>query len=235
MKTPLFTVTQIGFAVLTIVTYAILLTGLKKAIAKTSWDESKKKNIYNRVLFLIIGWTLFITALSLKGFFQDFSGVPPCFMIVLVVPLITILIATFSKSTKEILLHVPAAHLIRLQVFRVFVEILLWMTFLQNLLPVQMTFEGRNFDVISGLTALPAAFFLVNNRKGLIAWNLFTLGLLINVVSVAILSLPTPFRVFENELTIVAYFPFIWLPGLLVPLAYGLSFMSLKKALGTGH
>ena len=232
MKTPLFTVTQFGFAVLTLVMYAILLAGIKRAIAKTSWDESKKKSIYNRVLISIIAWTILISVLSLNGFFQDFSGVPPRFMIVLVVPLITILIATFSKSTKEVLLHVPAAHLVRLQVFRVFVEILLWMAFLQNLLPVQLTFEGRNFDVISGLTALPAAYLLVNSRKGLIIWNLFTLGLLINVVSVAILSLPTPFRIFEDELTIVASFPFIWLPGLLVPLAYGLSFMSLVQLRG---
>ncbi|CAN5347732.1 hypothetical protein BH09BAC3_BH09BAC3_08350 [soil metagenome] len=229
MKTPLYLITQLGFVILTFTIYTFLLTGLKKALAKTSWDERKKKSIYKHVVFSILGWTIFISSLSLSGFFQDFSSMPPRFVILLVVPMITIVIVTFSKSMKEIAPHIPASNVIKLQVFRVFVEILLWMLFLQNALPVQMTFEGRNFDVLSGLTALPAAYFLAKSRKGLIIWNLLSLGLLVNVVSIAILSLPTPFRIFENQLTIVAYFPFVWLPGLLVPLAYGLSFISLLQ------
>jgi hypothetical protein len=43
--------------------------------------------------------------------------------------------------------------------------------------------------------------------------------------------MPTPFRVFMNEPsnTIVAKFPIVWLPALLVPLAYGLHFLSLRQ------
>ena len=128
-------------------------------------------------------------------------------------------------------MNIPAKSLVSLQIFRVFVEILLWMSFLQNLLPVQMTFEGRNFDVLSGLTAPFAAYFLANNRIGLVVWNILSLALLANILAVAVLSMPTPFRYFINEPsnTIVTTFPFIWLPGLLVPLAYGLSFLSIRQ------
>jgi hypothetical protein len=110
------------------------------------------------------------------------------------------------------------------------------MAFEQGKLPIQLTFEGRNFDIISGITAPIVAFLLSKNlvsRGVVIVWNVVSLGLLINVVATAVLSLPTPFRVFMNEPAnrIVAEFPVIWLPGLLVPLAYGLHFLSLRQLL----
>jgi hypothetical protein len=222
---------QAGFIILTIVMLVLILSELKKGIAKTSLGEARRKSIFNKVLYAIIGWMSLISALSLTGFLNNFSTFPPRIIIVLIVPLIVMITVTFSSATREILAHIPAKNIVRLQVFRVFVEILLWMLVVQNLLPVQMSFEGRNFDVISGLTAPFAAYFLVNNRAALIAWNFLTLALLINILGIAILSMPTPFRVFMNEPsnTIVTTFPYVWLPGLLVPMAYGLSFLSLRQ------
>jgi hypothetical protein len=110
----------------------------------------------------------------------------------------------------------------------------LWALFVQNQLPVQMTFEGRNFDVLSGLSA-PIIAYLIARQKisatGILIWNVVCLGLLLNILGIAILSMPAPLRVFMNEPanTIVASFPVSWLPGFLVPLAYGLHFFSLRQ------
>ncbi|HKQ78896.1 MAG TPA: hypothetical protein VJ810_34675 [Blastocatellia bacterium] len=48
------------------------------------------------------------------------------------------------------------------------------------------------------------------------------LALLINIVTIAILSAPTPLRKFFNEPanTFVTYFPFVWLPAFLVQAAW---------------
>ncbi len=220
-----------GFVVLTLVVYAWLLMELKKALAGMDWDQVRKTRIYRRTLYILTGWTLFISGLAASGFLEDFSRFPPRIMIVLVVPLISMISLLFSSSLKELLHVIPVSSIIRLQVFRVFVEILLWLLFLQNLLPVQMTFEGRNFDVLAGVTAPIIAYYFAQNRAVLIIWNLLSLGLLVNIITIAILSLPAPFRFFMNEPanTIVAHFPYVWLPGLLVPLAYGLHFISLKQ------
>jgi hypothetical protein len=45
--------------------------------------------------------------------------------------------------------------------------------------------------------------------------------LLLNIVVIAILSMPTPLRHFHNEPanTFIAYFPYIWLPAFLVQVA----------------
>lgn len=170
METTLFYSAAIGFVTLTAIIYFLVLLEFKKALEKTVWDARRKNKIYDRVLYSVAGWTIFISTLSITGFFQDFSIFPPRLMVVLIIPLITILTITFSKTTKELLPFIPAKSIVRLQAFRVFVEILLWLLFIQNIAPVQM----------------PAN-------------------------------------------TIVTRFPFVWLPGLLVPLAYGLHFLSLWK------
>ena len=231
METLLYRATAFGFIALTVVMYTFVLRELKKGLDRSNWDDLRKKKIFRKVLYTIVGWTIFISALAFSGFLQQFSSFPPRLMIVLAVPLVTMIIVTFSMTTGELLLHIEPRSIVRLQVFRLFVEILLWSLYIQNVLPVQMSFEGRNFDVLAGLTAPFAAYFLTQNRTALVIWNLLSLGLLINIITIAILSLPSPFRVFMNEPanTIVSYFPFVWLPGLLVPLAYGLHFLSLRQ------
>ena len=106
------------------------------------------------------------------------------------------------------------------------VEILLWALFATGLAPVQMSFEGWNYDVFSGLFALPVAALafdgMTTRRRGLaLGYHIVGLLLLLNILVIAVLSMPTPIRQFHNEPanTIVAHFPVIWLPAVLVPFA----------------
>jgi hypothetical protein len=236
MEQPNIIVAQAGFLLLTFVFFGLLLRELKIALPKTSFTVDNQKKIFTRTIFSLIGWFIVVAALSLSGFIQDFTSLPPKFLIVIIIPLIAIIIITFSKTLKEILGVIPPQHIIRLQVFRVFVELLLWFLFIKNVVPVQMTFEGRNFDVLAGLTSIIVAYLAYKNHLSktvLVIWNVLCLGLLINIVAIALLSAPTPFRVFMNEPanTIVAYFPVVLLPAFLVPLAYGLHFFSLRQLL----
>ncbi|MEJ0032105.1 MAG: hypothetical protein WDO15_17785 [Bacteroidota bacterium] len=186
---------------------------------------------FKSIAIAFVAWAVFLTVWSLSGMASRFDTFPLNMAPVLLIPFIAIILFTFSKSTQKLLSSIPAKSIVQLQVFRVFVELLLWALAVQNLLPIQMTFEGRNFDILSGLTAPFAAMFLSRSKWGLAIWNIACLGLLINIVAVAILSMPTPLRIFNNEPanTIVAEFPFILLPGMLVPLAYGLSLLSLRQ------
>jgi hypothetical protein len=154
-------------------------------------------------------------------------------MPMLLIPLITTIVLLFKTDIKTLAVHLNLKVITQLQVFRVFVEIILWLLFIENQLPKQMTFEGRNFDILAGISALIAARYLVHNKGWMIVWNLFGLALLINIVAIALLSMPTPFRIFHSEPAniIVTRFPYVFLPTFLVPLAYFLHFISLKKLL----
>jgi len=227
----LFGITAFGFVLLTALFYGLVLRHLRASLAKIGWTEEKRKNIRTGAFIAIMIWSILVAVVALTGLAGKFEWFPFNIAPFLFIPLAGILWITFSAGTKEILKHVPMRALTSLQVFRVFVEILLWMLFIQNLLPEQMTFEGRNFDILAGITAPLVAYFFLENKKVMIVWNLLSLALLINIITVAILSMPSPFRVFFNEPTntIITTFPFIFLPTFLVPLAYGLHFLSLRK------
>ncbi|MEZ4971876.1 MAG: hypothetical protein R2820_01125 [Cyclobacteriaceae bacterium] len=214
----------------------LIIRELKKALNRSDFDADKQKKIFNRVSLGLSFWLALVSALSIRGFFSNFNTFPPRLMIVLFVPLITLVWALLiSKTTKELLPFISPRALTGLQVFRLFVEILLWMLFIQNLIPIQMTFEGRNFDILAGITGPIIAYLAysknVIGKTGVAIWNIACLCLLINIVATAILSIPGPLRYFMNEPanTIVAEFPIIWLPAFLVPLAYSLHFLSLRQ------
>lgn len=230
----LYFLTQSGFILLTVIFYYLLFQEFKNALPKTVLPVANQKSFLTIYVTLLSGWAILVSGLSLAGVMGNFNVFPFNIGPLLLLPLIISIVFTFSKSLREVLPHIHPGRIIRLQVFRVFVEILLWFLFIDNLLPIQMTFEGRNFDVLSGLTAPLIAFLAFRNKISkpvLIAWNLICLGLLINIVTVAILSMPTPIRYFMNEPanTIVAQFPISWLPTFLVPLAYLLSFISIRQ------
>jgi len=231
MKTTYF-LTQLGFAAVTFVTYYFFFKVFHKSLYATPFPAARKRKLFRNTLLAIAGWTVVVSALALGGVLGDFRALPPRLPLVLLVPLIATILVVRTETVKVILQHTHPASLIVLQSFRVAVEVLLWLLFIQNLAPVQMTFEGRNLDVLSGLTALPVAWLAARGRLSptwSLVWNIACLGLLVNILAVAVLSMPTPLRVFMNEPanTIVAQFPIVWLPALLVPMAYGLHFLSL--------
>lgn len=230
----LYVITQSGFILLTVVFYYLLLREFKIALPNTTLPPDRQKRFLTRIIITVVIWTAAVSALSLRGVFGNFDIFPLNIGPFLLIPLLIIIIFTFSKTTREVLMHLHPSRIIRLQVFRVFVEILLWLLFIQNLLPIQMSFEGRNFDILAGLTAPIIAYLTLQNKlskTALIIWNIACLGLLINIVTIAILSMPTPFRYFMNDPanTIVTRFPFVFLPTFLVPLAYMLHFLSLRQ------
>lgn len=234
MDTPLYRIAQAGFLLLTIIYLALFVREFAKGLRLTGWEEGRKKSFLVKLIVSIVVWAGFVSAWSLSGKMADFAIFPLNLAPVIAIPIVVAIFFIASSGTREVLNHIPPANIIRLQSFRFVVEVFLWMLFISNLLPVQMTFEGRNFDILAGFTA-PVIAVLVSkgriSRTGVIIWNLLCLALLLNIVITAILSTPSPWRVFMNEPAnyIVTYFPISFLPGFLVPLAYYLHFLSLRQ------
>jgi hypothetical protein len=230
----LYPITQAGFVFVTFVYVGLFLYVLRRGINASDDKRLVKNKTFAVVVAAIVLWLLLISILSSRQFFNDFSTLPPKFFIVLVVPLIAIIWSATTRRARKILAHIPPEQILYLQSFRIFVEILLWMLFLDGLLPFQMTFEGYNFDILVGLTGPIAGLVIRRNASPVVlyVWNALGLLLLINIVTIAVLSTPVPFRVFMNEPanTIVTQFPVVWLPGILVPLAYALHILSIRQA-----
>jgi hypothetical protein len=220
----------------------LILLGLSRALTRLGHTNSRLP------LFTglgVLAWLILLAFLALAGFFARFEVLPPRIAFAVLPPVLFILYLAGSGRMTRLLAALPAGWLVGAQVFRVAVEVVLWLLFLDGLVPVQMTFEGLNFDILTGLTGPVVALYLSRNparRTAVgVVWNILGLALLLNIVTIAILSTPTPFRFFMNEPanTIVAQWPFIWLPGFVVPMAFLLHVFSLKQLLaaskaGTG-
>ena len=169
-------------------------------------------------VLLLVAWITALSVLAYNQFFFNFDF-PPRFVIVLAVPLITIFIVLWKA--RPALEKLSLQTLTWIHVVRVPIELVLFWLFLAEVVPELMTFEGRNFDIISGATAPLAALFLmsVKRKRLLLWWNVLALMLVLSVVGHAILSIPTEFQQLALDMpnTGVMYFPFVLLPGLVVP------------------
>jgi len=160
-------------------------------------------------------WLLLTAGLALGGVLQ-LIVVPPPLLLLLVVGLVG-LVSWHGRGRWR---DIPLRLLVGMQSFRIVVELLIHLAVVEGVAPEQLTWTGLNFDLLTGLSALLLFPFAERlPRWALMIWNLLALGLLINVVTVAILSLPLPIQQFEPVNAWVAFFPFQWLPMVMVMLA----------------
>jgi hypothetical protein len=110
--------------------------------------------------------------------------------------------------------------LVAVQAFRLPLELAMHAMYERGIMPEPMSYSGRNFDILTGGTAIVVAALVAARLAGprlVLAWNLLGSALLVNVLVVAILATPL-FRYFGDEhLNIwVTYPPFVWLPAVMV-------------------
>lgn len=111
------------------------------------------------------------------------------------------------------------------QAFRLPLEWLMHEAFRTGLMPMQMSWSGQNFDVLTGASALVVAPLLYRGLGGArlaLAWNLVGSALLANILLVAMASTPMvhAFGTSPERLnTFVAAPPYVTLPTVMVVLA----------------
>ena len=220
---------------LVVLCLSVILYGLQQTLNKTNFEKRKKQLIMVGTFFCFALWIATLTVLSYKGFFADFRQLPPRPVLAMFLPLPIVLLISFSSTGTQILKAVPQHWLILMQSFRILVEVLIWFAVLANKFPIQMSFEGRNFDIFSGFLALAATYLIIkqpnSSSKIIIGYNVIGIVLLLNILIVALLSMPISIRYFMNDPSaeLVSQFPFILLPGVLVPIAYSFHIFSLRQ------
>ena len=175
--------------------------------------------------FLVFAWLFISAMISLSGVLAKFNHVPPPFLIFVALFTVLTTLVAISRIGTRLIKGVGIRGLIGYQAFRFPLELLLHRLYSEGVSPVQMTYTGRNFDIVTGILAFLIGFWPWPSQPPrwiIWAFNLSGLALLINIVTIAILSTPTPMRRFFNEPanTFVVYMPFVWLPAFLVQAAW---------------
>jgi hypothetical protein len=195
---------------------------------------------FSKIIYILSGWLLIQAILGLSGFYLIHGGSMPRFLLLILLPLVFILLVISTISGRNLIGQPDLRWLTLIHVLRIPVELVLFWLFIHQAVPRIMTFEGNNLDILAGLTA-PFIYYFGFIKKQLplniiLAWNFVSLGLLLNIVVIAILSMPFPIQQFGFGQPNIAlfYFPFVWLPGFLVPLVIFAHLTTVRHLLKTG-
>lgn len=192
--------------------------------ALTVWLFYRATNYNRSVLAVLAGWAALQLVAAFAGFYQRTDTIPPRLALLIGPPILLIISLFSAKRGRQFIDSLRLYQLTLLHTIRIIVEIILFMLFISKAIPEVMTFEGRNFDILAGLTAPFVYYFAFVrrqlSRRALLFWNLLCLGLLTNIVVTALLSAPTPFQrlAFDQPNIAIQYFPFVWLPSVVVPI-----------------
>jgi hypothetical protein len=215
---------------LPILTYLFIVTTFL-----TIYFFYKAANKSKTPLLVILLWMEFQAVLAYSGFYQKTNTIPPRFALMTMPAMVFILLLFITKKGDIFIDNLDTKTLTLLHVIRIPVEIVLWLLFIHETIPQLMTFEGRNYDILAGLTA-PIMYYFgyikkVFRKRALIVWNIISIGLLINIVAIAILSVPSNFQqlAFEQPNIAILYFPLVWLPSCVVPIVFLSHFATLRK------
>ena len=191
----------------------------------------------NRAALVVAGaagaWLALTALLASRGFYADFEAMPPRVALAVVPVFVTILCLAVSRRVRDAVARVPAWWIIAIHVFRLPLELVLHRLYADGVIPRQMTYEGLNFDIITGITAPVAAYIVARGGAAAraigLAWTVLGLVLVATITTVSIMSTPTVAAFPPPFNTFVARFPFIWLPCFIVPLAWLLHLLAFDR------
>ncbi|MEM6991878.1 MAG: hypothetical protein AAF721_15325 [Myxococcota bacterium] len=164
-------------------------------------------------------WLGITAAASASGFLSK-QSVPPPVMLFFVASMGVALWVALSHVGHRLASAVPIAGLVAIHGFRLPLELVLHEWHAQGVLPLQMTYSGRNFDIVTGVLAVVVGAWLwraapsaERARKVVFGFNVIGLALLVTVASIAVTSTPGPLRQFTNDppVLLAMHFPYGWI------------------------
>lgn len=205
------------------------------------WVFMLARNNRKKLIILSISVILVMSIsayLATSGILANFKVFPPPMAIMIVGLVVISFIIGLSSFGKEIALGLSFSSLVGLQIFRLPLELIMHHASNLGIMPPQLSFSGFNFDIITGTGAL-IIFALIKIKKEtplklIWLWNIWGSYCLIAIIVIAITTSPM-MRLFGDDLknlnTWVLYFPYIWLPVVLVTIAISSHIIIWRKLL----
>lgn len=187
---------------------------------------SSRRSLLSIITILVLAWLLLLGIISTTGGFSADETGGKRLVVAFLVPFVVLFFLVLHLKGRRLLGRARGRWLVQAQGIRIATELFFWMGWRVGFIPLQMTFAGFNYDIIVGLSALLASqvFFWRGRprRLEIMIWNTFGLFSLLYLLFIVILSWPdTSWTVFSTQPNslFLGQVPFIWLWGVLYPLA----------------
>lgn len=191
-------------------------------------------------LAAVAAWMIFTGEVAARGVIAQFDRQPSPMLFVFLGVIALGVALGLSPVGSRLVRGISLPVLIGIQAFRFPLELLMHRAAGEGVMPVQMSYSGWNFDILTGIAAIVVSILLATgrmSRKGAWVWNIGGIVLLAGIILIAAASSPM-IRAFGDEPskvnTWVAYFPFIWLPAVLVVAAIAGHVVITRKLLREG-
>jgi len=185
----------------------------------------------NSVLFFL-GYVALMTYLALSG---DLNSQKPFLLAIPIGTFLCILAFQRDPAMKRLISAVSPDRIIAIQAYRIMPEIMILFFIADRVLPDFMSFTGRNFDIVTALSAVPVAFLFAKRKikPGIaILWNLAGITILAVTVINGLLS-TVQLNVIHGNVpnTAVLTWPGVYLPSVFVVIAFTLHIWSIRTLL----
>ncbi|MCB0549197.1 MAG: hypothetical protein KDD19_16585 [Phaeodactylibacter sp.] len=238
MNGNLFLIGQLIITLLTLGVISSLYYALSYSFHKLRLPALQREKLLQFITAGLALWLAILAVLGYMGYFYEPATTFLRLSLAFALPAGVAVLLLFSRFFGLIIRVMPIRWLAYFQACRIATELFFWMGMKGGYVPVQMTFEWLNYDIVVGITGLMAGFVFFGRgryrRFEGILWNTFGIASLANALLLSLFSLPGPHRAFATvpDSAFLTLTPFIWLPGLIFPMALAAHIFSLKKLFG---
>lgn len=220
MEQPIDSATVAAFVVIPLLIVGALVWGTAVAWRRSGASSQTSTRAAAMTGAAALIWMAITWAVAQSGILRNWDRTPPPFALLILAILVLAAAIAWSPLGRRLAQFLPLWALVAVQAFRLPLELAMHELSARGIMPGQMTYTGRNFDIVTGATAIVVSALVWSGRGGrrlVTAWNLLGLVLLINIVTIAILSTPR-FRYFGDDAlnTFVLDPPYVWLPAVMV-------------------
>jgi hypothetical protein len=209
------------------------LAGLSAGLARSGSDEERRLRIVRRTGAALTAWFLFLAMSTVSGLYLDTRS--PRFLLY-AVPALLMAVALFrARWLRAVVAAMPQWWIPALQTLRIGGGASLFAAWAIGLAPWGLAKTAGVGDILVGLGALGVAVALARGIHGArvlgLGWNVLGLLDILHTLFRAVTSAPGPQRLFFQEPAnlVPAVFPFVYLPGFIVPLTILFHLLSLRQ------
>jgi len=182
----------VGFIVLPVLVAVALIAIVWRAIGAAGYPGRHARALQIGLLLGAIAWMALTLLLAVGGLLRQFDRQPPPMLLLVIAVFALAGSLAFSRTGDAVVHHGSWLALVGLQTFRLPLEMLMHRAYAEGVMPVQMSYSGRNFDIVTGATAVALAIALATTavpRWVIVVWNAMGTVLLANILLIAIASM----------------------------------------------
>ena len=208
----------LGIGGLAVVVASVFVLGYSLAAERAGGNRVHARM---RARSAMLAWMALFAVLADRGVLAQFTWRPPPLALAMATFVLSGLLLGLSPVGAKFA-RLPMSWLIGAQAFRFPLEVVMHQAAREGVMPVEMSFEGYNFDIVTGATAIVVAWLAQRGRAPrwlLYTWNVLGSLLLVTIIVIAVLASPMVQAFGSDPAHVnswIADFPFIWLGAVLV-------------------